>query len=45
LHAFLNGAGIDHTFRETPGAHTWIVWRQFLGEFAPRLWPTTSAGR
>ncbi|MDH3205532.1 MAG: alpha/beta hydrolase-fold protein [Gemmatimonadota bacterium] len=40
LHDFLTRAGIDHTFRETPGAHTWIVWRQFLGEFAPQLWPT-----
>jgi enterochelin esterase-like enzyme len=25
------------TFNETPGAHTWIVWRQYLNEFAPQL--------
>ncbi|HEY0550477.1 MAG TPA: alpha/beta hydrolase-fold protein [Verrucomicrobiae bacterium] len=27
----------DVTFKETPGAHTWIVWRQYLNEFAPQL--------
>jgi len=26
-----------HTFYKIPGAHTWIVWRQFLNEFAPQL--------
>ena len=45
LHDFLTDSGIDHTFRETRGAHTWIVWRRFLGEMAPELWPTMSAGR
>jgi enterochelin esterase family protein len=25
------------TFNETPGAHTWMVWRQYLNEFAPQL--------
>jgi enterochelin esterase-like enzyme len=29
--------GIDHTFRVTPGAHTYTVWRQYLSEFAPLL--------
>ena len=24
-------------YRETAGAHTWIVWRQYLDEFAPQL--------
>ena len=28
---------IPHTFRQTPGAHTYTVWRQNLGEFAPLL--------
>ena len=27
----------DVTFNETPGAHTWIVWRNYLNEFAPQL--------
>lgn len=25
------------TYKETEGAHTWIVWRQYLNEFAPQL--------
>ncbi len=29
--------GIAHTFRPTPGAHTYTVWRQYLAEFAPLL--------
>jgi enterochelin esterase-like enzyme len=41
LHDFLDDVGIEHTFREIPGAHTWIVWRQFLDEMAPQLWPGT----
>jgi enterochelin esterase-like enzyme len=28
---------IKHTFRATEGAHTYTVWRQYLGEFAPLL--------
>jgi enterochelin esterase-like enzyme len=27
----------DVAYRETEGAHTWIVWRQYLHEFAPQL--------
>jgi enterochelin esterase family protein len=27
----------DVVFKETPGAHTWIVWRNYLHEFAPQL--------
>lgn len=41
LDVFLTRSEIDHTFREIPGAHTWIVWRQFLNEMAPQLWPDT----
>jgi enterochelin esterase family protein len=37
---FLNSAGIKHTFKTTPGAHTWIVWRKYLNEVAPQLWAT-----
>ena len=35
--AFLNEHQIKHTFRESPGAHTWIVWRRYLNELAPLL--------
>jgi len=27
----------DVVFRETEGTHTWIVWREYLQEFAPQL--------
>jgi enterochelin esterase-like enzyme len=39
---FLNSAGIKHSFKTVPGAHTWIVWRRFLNEVAPQLWGTTT---
>lgn len=29
--------GLDATFSESPGGHTWINWRNYLAEFAPRL--------
>lgn len=29
--------GFDVVYDETEGAHTWIVWREYLREFAPRL--------
>jgi len=35
--AFLNQHRIVHTFRETPGAHAWMVWRRHLNEVAPLL--------
>ncbi|MGA3131213.1 MAG: alpha/beta hydrolase-fold protein [Terracidiphilus sp.] len=35
--SFLDGAHIKHTFYTMPGAHTWIVWRNFLVQFAPQL--------
>jgi enterochelin esterase family protein len=25
------------TYKETPGAHTWLNWREYLNEFAPQL--------
>jgi enterochelin esterase-like enzyme len=34
---FLDTAQVKHEFFKIPGAHTWIVWRQFLQEFAPQL--------
>jgi enterochelin esterase-like enzyme len=29
--------GFEPSFQETPGAHTWINWRDYLNEFAPQL--------
>ena len=29
--------GFQPEFKESPGAHTWLVWRDYLREFAPRL--------
>jgi enterochelin esterase family protein len=33
----LTKAGIHHTFRATPGAHTPVVWSSYLHEVAPQL--------
>jgi enterochelin esterase-like enzyme len=29
--------GFNAAFKESPGAHTWINWRNYLNEFAPQL--------
>jgi enterochelin esterase family protein len=29
--------GFAPVYRETEGAHTWLVWREYLNEFAPQL--------
>jgi enterochelin esterase family protein len=29
--------GFEATFKESPGGHTWINWRNYLNEFAPLL--------
>ena len=29
--------GIKHVFNESDGGHTWINWRRYLADFAPRL--------
>ena len=29
--------GFDIVYKETPGGHTWINWRNYLNEFAPQL--------
>jgi enterochelin esterase family protein len=34
---FLADHGIKYTFRESEGAHTWMVWRRYLNELAPLL--------
>jgi len=37
LREWLKTKGIQHTDIETPGKHTWMVWRRNLSEFAPLL--------
>jgi len=37
--SLLGGLGVKHTFRVTAGAHTWHVWRRYLNEVAPQLFP------
>ena len=37
--ALLQTSGVKHTFRTSPGAHTWQVWRRYLNEVAPLLFP------
>ena len=37
LKAWLKSQSIPFTDIETPGAHTWMVWRQNLSDFAPLL--------
>ena len=37
LREWLKSKGIQHTDIETPGMHTWLVWRRNLAEFAPLL--------
>jgi enterochelin esterase-like enzyme len=34
---FLDARKITHTFRQTSGAHTWMVWRRYLNEISPLL--------
>jgi len=34
---FLNKNRIKHTFRETSGAHTWMVWRRYMHEISALL--------
>jgi enterochelin esterase-like enzyme len=36
-HEWLDSKGIRHTFVETEGAHTWMVWRRNLATFAGLL--------
>jgi enterochelin esterase-like enzyme len=37
LRQWLQTKGVNHTDIETPGMHTWMVWRRNLAEFAPLL--------
>ena len=36
-HQNLAKAGVQHVWVETPGAHVWTVWAEYLVDFAPRL--------
>ncbi len=36
----LTSKGIQHEFVESQGDHSWPVWRQYLVDFAPRLFQT-----
>jgi enterochelin esterase family protein len=38
----LKTGGVTHTFHPSGGAHTWSVWRKYLLEVAPKLWPQTT---
>jgi enterochelin esterase family protein len=38
-HETLEKAGIKHVWVESSGAHVWTVWRKYLADFAPRLFP------
>jgi enterochelin esterase family protein len=35
--AMLDKYGIRYTYNESGGGHTWINWRRYLADFAPRL--------
>lgn len=37
LSAWLKSKGVKHTWVETPGAHTWMVWRRYLAQLTPLL--------
>jgi enterochelin esterase family protein len=33
----LKSHGFDVVYKQTDGGHTWLKWRDYLGEFAPLL--------
>jgi len=42
LHAWLASKGIQHNFVETPGEHSWMVWRRNLSNFVPLLFQNST---
>ena len=40
LREWLTSKGVKHTEIDTPGAHTWMVWRRNLANFVPLLFQT-----
>jgi enterochelin esterase-like enzyme len=45
LRSWLQSKGVKHVDIETPGAHTWMVWRRNLATFAPLLFQGAENGR
>jgi len=39
---FLTSSGVTNTWYPSSGAHTWINWRRYLQEVAPKLWGQTT---
>lgn len=37
LRALYDQVGLPYTYRESEGGHTWVNWRLYLTEFAPKL--------
>ena len=37
--------GFDATFKESPGGHTWLNWRDYLVEFTPQLFQDGAAAK
>ncbi len=35
--------GFDAVFKESPGGHTWLNWRNYLVEFTPQLFQDGAA--
>ena len=42
---WLKSKGVEHTAIETPGMHTWMVWRRNLAAFAPLLFQEKPTSR
>ena len=42
---FLTTSGITNTFVPSTGAHTWINWRKYLAEVAPKMFPGEAAAK
>lgn len=40
----LKSHGLDAQLKETEGGHTWLNWRDYLGEFAPLLFQKSAGG-
>jgi len=39
--AMFDRYGLRYTYNESDGGHTWINWRAYLEDFAPRLFRTS----
>lgn len=43
LRALYDDVGVDYTYRESEGGHSWNNWRLYLSEFAPMLFEDNSS--